>query len=308
MRIIFAGTPIFAKEILAEIHKQHEILIVYCQSDKPQGRGMKLSKPASKEYAIKHNLKVAQPDKFTKEEIVKLQQLQADIMVVVAYGKILPKNILTIPKYGCLNIHTSLLPRWRGSAPIQRAILAGDKQTGVCIMQMDEGLDTGDIVDCKVCNINADDNASMLHDKLIIIAKELIINTLNNITNIQPKRQNTEGICYANKLIKNEAWINWQQSAIKIHNQIRAFNPYPIAQTYADGNKFNKTIIKIIKAEVIIAKNSNKLISEVIAQSKLGIDVQTKDGILRITKLQLSGKKITDATSFINSYTISKFY
>ncbi len=307
MRIIFAGTPIFAKEILAQLHKQHEILIVYCQSDKPKGRGRILLPPPAKEYALEHNLALSQVNEFNSKEIAKLQQLQADIMIVVAYGKILPKAILTIPKYGCLNIHTSLLPRWRGAAPIPRAILAGDEQTGVCIIQMDAGLDTGDILNYKTCNINNNDNATTLHDKLIIIAKELIIDTLNNISSIKANKQNTEGVCYADKLTKTQAWINWKQSAIKIHNQIRAFNPYPIAQTYADGNKFNKTIIRIITAQPL-AESSNKAIGEIVTQTKLGVDVQTKDGILRINKLQLASKKITTVANFINAYKLYKFY
>lgn len=300
-KVIFAGTPEFSANILEKLQQNFNIIAVFCQSDKPKGRGQKLTQCAVKKYAINHNLKVYQPEKLnTPENLEIVKQYNADVMVVVAYGQILSQNFLDLSKYGCLNIHTSLLPRWRGAAPIQRAILRGDKQTGVSIMQMDKGLDTGEIVAQQTCEIESKDNAISLYQKLESISGELIIKTLNNIDKLKPTPQKKEGITYAKKLKKEEAWIDWQQSAQQIHNQIRAFNPYPIAQTLANSDKFQNKTIRIFSTEVINEKHTGVIGS--VINSKKNIDVITGNQTLRILKCQLAGKKVVDAKDFINAY------
>jgi len=214
MKIIFAGTPEFSVSTLeALIDAGHEIVGVYCQPDRPKGRGRILTACPVKEKALELDLTVYQPESLRDSNAQKtLKNLESDVMVVVAYGQLLPKEILETPKYGCMNIHASLLPRWRGAAPIQRAILAGDKQTGVGIMQMNEGLDTGDVLLEKICNISDTDTAQTLHNKLATLGADAIVEALENIDNLVSKTQDKSGITYAKKLSKEEAWIDWTQS------------------------------------------------------------------------------------------------
>ena len=302
MRIIFAGTPDFSVETLHALHKsEHEVVAVYCQPDRPKGRGKVMTACPIKAYAQNHNLAIFQPNNFTDEaELSRLTGHNADVMIVVAYGQILPITALEIPKFGCLNIHASLLPRWRGAAPIQRAILAGDDETGVAIMQMNEGLDTGDVLLEKKCPISTNDTAESLHDKLATIGAESILEVLKNLDNLTPKMQESDGVTYAQKLSKQEAWIDWTQSAIEIDRMIRAFNPYPIAQTYASSDKFDNKVLRIISATPIDASNDTSP-GKIIHCNKGECLVATGNGVLSLTTVQLSGKKALDIKDFTNA-------
>jgi methionyl-tRNA formyltransferase len=308
MRIIFAGTPDFSVEALDALNRfEHEIVAVYCQPDRPKGRGKVMTACPVKLYAEEHNLPIFQPQSFHDSETqAELADHNADVMVVVAYGQILPKAALDTPKLGCLNIHASLLPRWRGAAPIQRSILAGDNKTGVAIMQMNEGLDTGDVLLEKKCAISPIDTAKSLHDKLATMGAESILEALDNIDNIEPVKQPDDGATYAQKLSKNEAWIDWNQSATEIDRQIRAFNPYPIAQTNASSDKFENKVLRILSATVT-NETTNKLPGEVIQCEKGKCLVATGDGVLRLTTVQLAGKKALYIKDFTNAYNLQKF-
>jgi methionyl-tRNA formyltransferase len=307
MRIVFAGTPDFSVAVLESlINAGHDIKGVYCQPDRPKGRGRVLSTCPVKEKALEHNLAIFQPESLKDEaEQQILASLNADIMVVVAYGQLLPKVVLETPKYGCLNIHASLLPRWRGAAPIQRAILAGDTQTGIGIMQMNEGLDTGDILLEKTCAITKSDTAQSLHDKLAILGAQGIIEALENLEQLTPTVQDEAGITYAKKLSKDEAWIDWNKSAVEISQQIRAFNPYPIAQANATSNKFDNKVLRILSAS-IIDKAYNQKPGEVIECTKGVCHVATGDDVLNLEKVQLAGKKVVDIKDFTNAYNLTK--
>jgi len=307
MKIIFAGTPEFSVSTLeALIDAGHEIVGVYCQPDRPKGRGRILTACPVKEKALELDLTVYQPESLRDSNAQKtLKNLESDVMVVVAYGQLLPKEILETPKYGCMNIHASLLPRWRGAAPIQRAILAGDKQTGVGIMQMNEGLDTGDVLLEKICNISDTDTAQTLHNKLATLGADAIVEALENINNLVSKTQDKSGITYAKKLSKEEAWIDWTQSAIQISQQIRAFNPYPIAQTNATSNKFDNKVLRILSASVIGLTYDEKP-GEVIKCTKGICHVATGDGVLSLEQLQLAGKKVVNIKDFTNAYKLTK--
>lgn len=307
MKIIFAGTPEFSVSTLeALIDAGHEIVGVYCQPDRPKGRGRILTACPVKEKALELDLTVYQPESLRDSNAQKtLKNLESDVMVVVAYGQLLPKEILETPKYGCMNIHASLLPRWRGAAPIQRAILAGDKQTGVGIMQMNEGLDTGDVLLEKICNISDTDTAQTLHNKLTTLGADAIVEALENINNLVSKTQDKSGITYAKKLSKEEAWIDWTQSAIQISQQIRAFNPYPIAQTNATSNKFDNKVLRILSASVIGLTYDEKP-GEVIKCTKGICHVATGDGVLSLEQLQLAGKKVVNIKDFTNAYKLTK--
>ena len=307
MRVIFAGTPDFASEVLKKLTtSNHDIVGVFCQPDRPKGRGKVLSPCSVKLEAQKHDLTIYQPTSLKDSETQQqINALNADVMIVVAYGQILPQAILDMPKYGCLNIHASLLPRWRGAAPIQRAILAGDKQTGIGIMQMQAGLDTGDILLEKTCDITDTDTAQSLHDKLAIMGSEAIIETLLNLDDLQAVKQDSDNISYAEKLTKSEAWINWGQSAQQINQQIRAFNPYPIAQCNASSDKFDNKVLRIISASVL-NKTTNHKPGEVINCSKGECLIATGDGILSLETVQLAGKKALNIKDFTNANQLTK--
>ncbi len=307
MKIIFAGTPEFSVGVLeALITAGHEIVGVYCQPDRPKGRGRVLSACPVKEKALEHNLAIFQPESLKdKAEQQILANLNADVMVVVAYGQLLPIEVLQTPKYGCLNIHASLLPRWRGAAPIQRAILAGDTQTGIGIMQMNEGLDTGDILLEKKCDILDTDTTQTLHDKLATLGAQAIVEALSNIDDLLPTTQNEDGVTYAKKLSKDEAWIDWTQSAVQINQQIRAFNPYPIAQTNASSDKFDSKVLRIISVS-IIGKAYNQKPGEVIECAKGVCHVATGNDVLSLEQVQLAGKKVVNIKDFTNAYKLTK--
>lgn len=309
MRIVFAGTPEFSVGVLTSLlNAGHEIVGVYCQPDRPKGRGHILTACPVKNVALKHNLDVFQPESLTDQEIQQtLSNLNADVMVVVAYGRLLPQVVLETPKYGCLNIHASLLPRWRGAAPIQRAILAGDQTTGVGIMQMDAGLDTGNILLEKTCDISDFDTAQSLHDKLVLLGSNAIVAALENIDNLLPVPQSEVNITYAKKLSKDEAWIDWRKSSVEIEQQIRAFNPYPVAQTHASSERFDNKVLRILSVD-IVEDNDNHHPGEIIKQNKKKCIVATGDGALSLKTVQLSGKKVLDIKDFNNAYQLTRLF
>lgn len=295
MNVVFAGTPDFAASALAAIHAAgHTISLVLTQPDRPAGRGMKLTPSPVKVLAEQLGLAVYQPEKLrTAEQQAPLAALtDCDVMVVAAYGIILPQAVLDLPRLGCLNIHASLLPRWRGAAPIQRAILAGDTETGITIMQMDAGLDTGDMLSSHITPIAATDNATTLHDKLAAQGAEAIVGALADLESLQATRtrQPEDGVTYAEKLRKEEAQIDWTRSATELDRMIRAFNPFPSAQTTLDG-----TAIKIWQAEICAGSGAP---GQILAAGKDGIVVACGEGALRITELQRAGSKRLDAASF----------
>ena len=300
LNIIFAGTPEFAAVSLeALIQSRHSICAVYTQPDRPAGRGRKLKPSPVKQLALQHQIPVLQPKSL--KDLEAQQQLASwnpDLMVVVAYGLLLPAAVLQIPRLGCINVHASILPRWRGAAPIQRSILAGDKETGVTIMQMDVGLDTGDMLLKSTTPINQNDTSQTLHDRLAEIGARSLVDTLDLMVNdkLAPQKQDDKQSCYAAKIQKSEALIDWQQSAEQIHRQIRAFNPWPVAQTTVDGNT-----LRLWNAE-FMAEPCSQPPGTVIDESKSGIAVATGNGVLQITQLQLPGGKPLAAADFINAH------
>ena len=307
MRIVFAGTPEFAVESLAILHKSnHEIVAVYCQPDRPKGRGKVLSACPVKLYAEENNLLVIQPEDFSElQNQERFALLKPDVMVVTAYGQILPKNTLQTPRLGCLNIHASLLPRWRGAAPIERAILAGDKETGISIMQMNEGLDTGNVLLEKKCTISNHETAQTLHDTLSNIGANAILETLNMLPTLKAKSQQNNDATYAEKVTKDEAQIDWHQSAEKISRVSRAFNPRPIAYTNAMAKQFKNRVLRIIEAEIVNRQTTNSP-GEVIKYDKDVCYIATSNGVINLKKVQLSGKKEVSIKDFNNAYQLIK--
>ncbi len=300
LRVIFAGTPDFAASALsALIESDHEIIAVYTQPDRPAGRGRKLRASPVKELTLENDIPVFQPENLKETETQDvLRTFNADVMVVAAYGLILPQVVLDIPRLGCLNIHASLLPRWRGAAPIQRAIAAGDKESGITIMQMNAGLDTGDILQLFACPITAEDSGGDLHDRLAKIGADAIVKILNDLDSnkLKPTVQDDSLATYAHKLDKKEALINWQQPATKIERLIRAFNPWPVAFTC-----INEKTLRIWQAQAL-AENSDLEAGTIIACDKKGIDISCGEGTLRLLKLQPSGSKAMDVASFMNGH------
>lgn len=293
LKIIFAGTPEFAAESLKSLlHSQHQVVAVYTQPDRPAGRGRKLTPSPVKELALQHDLPVFQPLTLRDEsEQKKLAELHADIMVVVAYGLLLPKAVLTAPKLGCVNVHASLLPRWRGAAPIQQAILAGDAETGVTIMQMDEGLDTGEMLYKVSCPINRNDTSAMLHDRLAGLGANALLQTLNDFSHIKSEIQDNAFATYAHKIKKEDAQLNWNLSAQELDRMIRAYNPWPVA--FFSG-------VRVWEAVVIAEKNKQQP-GTILQADAAGIDVATGDGVLRLVKLQLPGGRVLTAAEILNA-------
>lgn len=299
MRIVFAGTPALAAQCLSGLlNSEHEIIAVYTQPDKPAGRGQQLTASPVKQLALEHQIPVYQPTTLRDSNAQLIfAELQPDIMIVAAYGLILPSAILTTPTYGCLNIHVSLLPRWRGAAPIQQAILAGDKVTGVTIMQMDAGLDTGDILLKEETVISDDDTSATLHDKLAKQGSELIIKALRQLAQgqIQKQKQDDSQACYAGKINKADAKINWQQSAWQISRMIRAYNPWPVAFT-----QLGERIIKIYAAQVL-PQTTASTPGTILSLTKDRVLVATGDGVLALAQVQLPGKKVLDIKDVLNA-------
>ncbi len=305
LRIIYAGTPDFSVAALqALISSSHEVVAVYTQPDRPAGRGRGFKASPVKEKALEYDIPVYQPETLKDEQAQdELKTLNADLMIVTAYGLLLPAAVLEAPRLGCINIHASLLPRWRGAAPIQRAILAGDKKTGITIMQMDEGLDTGDMLAVAEYEIAADETGASLHDQLMVLGAETLMSALPAIAEQTCSRikQNDVDACYAAKLNKAEAKINWSLSAEEIQRAIRAYNSWPVAYCSYD-KKGKASMLRLWQTEVIKDKIVNDMSpGDVIAESAAGIDVVTGDGVLRITQLQAEGKRKMLVADFLNA-------
>ena len=300
MKILFMGTPGFAVPCLESLIKAgHNICGVFTQPDKPKGRGHKLTAPPVKEVAIKNNIEVFQPDKIRNAETLSIiKDLEPEIIVVVAYGKILPKEIIDYPKYGCVNVHASLLPKYRGAAPIQWSIINGEKTTGVTTMYMNEGLDTGDMLLKSSTIINDDETSGDLHDRLSFIGADLILKTLNEISKgtIKRKKQNDDEASYSTMLDKSLCNIDWNKAAINIHNLVRGLNPWPTASTILNGN-----ILKIHKTKVSNIKGGSP--GEIISLNPFVVSC-SGDTSLEILELQLLGKKRMSSEEFLRGHKI----
>jgi methionyl-tRNA formyltransferase len=308
LRLGFAGTPEFAVPALDALAKAHRICAVFTQPDRPAGRGQPLHASPVKTLATLRGFPVHQPASFKSPGALEiLGSLELDALVVVAYGLILPPAALQSPRLGCINIHASLLPRWRGAAPIQRAVLAGDSTTGVTIMRMDAGLDTGPMLATREIDIGADDTAKTLHDRLARLGAELIGETLNALEEgrVREVPQPSEGVTYAEKINKAEALIDWRQDAVLISRRVRAFNPWPVAETRLDGAQLRIWDAEMPDSEMTL---SNRVPigtvpaiepGTVLAATHAGIDVACGRGVLRILRLQLAGRKPLGAQEFI---------
>jgi methionyl-tRNA formyltransferase len=309
LRLGFAGTPQFSVAALdALLRSRHRVVAVFTQPDRPAGRGQTVHLSAVKRRAVDVGLDVLQPASFkTPDAAAALGRLELDALVVVAYGLILPAAVLALPKLGCFNIHASLLPRWRGAAPIQRALLAGDTTTGVTIMRMEAGLDTGPVLAARELKIGERETAGSLHDRLAPLGGELLVETLDAIADgrAREEAQSPFGITYAGKITKAEALIDWREAATIILRRVRAFNPWPIAETRMNGAQ-----LRIWDAELVPggaaatpsgADDASRPPGSVVAASSAGIDVACGRGALRLLRLQLAGRKPLAVPEFLKS-------
>ena len=302
MRVVFAGTPDFSVPVLqALLDSAHTVVGVYSQPDRPAGRGRKLRPGPVKQLALAHGIPVFQPLSLKDAEAqAVLASLKADLVVVVAYGLILPQSVLDMSPLGCVNLHASLLPRWRGAAPIQRAILAGDQETGVCLMQMEAGLDSGPVLAQVRTEICADETGGSLHDRLSQLAASLLSEHLDDLAEqrLTPQIQDASQVTYASKLDKQEAAIDWNRSADELERQVRAFNPWPVAQAEYQGDK-----LRIWDAQRV-ADSPAGIPGSVVAASREGIDVACAKGCLRLREIQLPGGKRLRAADFLNARSV----
>lgn len=304
MRVLFMGTPDFAVSSLEYlIRAEHEVIGVVTQPDRRRGRGKKVTAPPVKQKAEELSLPVFQPQKVSEEEFIEtLEKLNPDVIVVVAYGQILPKTILDLPRYGCINVHASLLPKYRGAAPLHWSIINGETKTGVTTMYMDEGLDTGDMLLKEEIEIEANMNTGELHEKLADLGGEVLVKTLDFLQKdeIIPEAQNEEESTYAPLLTKEHEKISWDVSSSDIHNLIRGMNPFPGAYTV-----YNKQRLKILESRLNgLGSSGNSKNGTIIDTDDTGFWVKTKDGKILITKVQPAGKKAMPAVDFINGYQI----
>lgn len=299
LKIVFAGTPDFAaRHLAALLSSEHDVIAVYTNPDRPAGRGKRLTASAVKNLAVEHNIPVYQPENFKSDEAKQeLADLNADIMIVVAYGMLLPKAVLDTPTLGCINVHGSILPRWRGAAPIQRSIWAGDKEAGVTIMQMDVGLDTGDMLKIATLPIEATDTSASMYEKLAELGPQALVECLTDIANGKaiPVKQDDELANYAKKLSKEEARINWSDDATHIERCVRAFNPWPISHFEALENN-----IKVWQSRVD-EQPTDKPAGTILQADKTGIYVATGNGVLVLEQLQVPGKKAMAVQDILNS-------
>ena len=303
MNIIFMGTPDFAVGTLeALIEAGHQVNLVVTQPDKPKGRGHAMQFTPVKEVAVKHDIPVYQPVKIrAAESVAYLEKIEADVIVVVAFGQIIPKSILEMKKYGCINVHGSLLPKYRGAAPIQWAVIDGEKESGVTIMQMDEGLDTGDMLTKAVVLLDEKETGGSLFDKLSAEGAKLCVETLKLIEagEVQPRKQGESPTAYAAMLTKHMGKIDWTKDAVSIERLVRGLNPWPSAYTILNG----KTL-KIWECEVLPMDASKGECGEILGVTKDSVIVQTGDGALAVRELQLEGKKRMDAGSFLRGFNV----
>ena len=289
------GTPDFSVPALEEIAKHHEVVGVVTQKDKPKGRGQEMAFTPVKESALKLNIPIYQPEKVKDAEFVEtLRKLNPDAIVVIAFGQILSKEILDLPKFGCINVHASLLPKYRGAAPIQWAVIDGEEKSGVCTMKMDEGLDTGDIIDCEEIELDAKETGGSLFDKLSVLGGELILNTLDKLEfgDATFIKQNDDESTYAKKMTKDLGQIDFSKDAVSIERLIRGLNPWPSAFTYLDGK-----VMKIWDADVVESEGTP---GEVISEDKNSFVIATGDKALKVYELQLEGKKRMKASDYLN--------
>lgn len=301
LRVVFAGTPDFAVPCLqACLASGAEVVAAYTQPDRPAGRGRKLVASPVKQAALDAGLPVEQPDSFRSVAARRrLAALQPDLLVVVAYGLILSRSVLAIPTHGCWNVHASLLPRWRGAAPIQRAILAGDMETGVELMQMDAGLDTGPVLLQRRTPIATTETGGSLHDRLSLLGAELLEDGLSRLLRGEPpapRAQPERGVCYAHKLDKREARLDWSQSALALERQVRAFDPWPVAETQLQGERVRVWSAQALSADTDAAPGT------LLAASAAGLDIASGDGVLRILELQRDGGRRVRAADYLNAH------
>ena len=299
MRIVFAGTPAFAVPSLRAAHARNEVVAVYTQPDRPAGRGRGLTASPVKLEAIQRGIPVLQPLSLKKKASQDaLRALAPDLMVVVAYGLILPQAVLDIPTYGCWNVHASLLPRWRGAAPIQRAIEAGDDETGVCLMQMEAGLDTGPVLLSQRTPIGADETGGQLHDRLAELGAQVLRDGLGLLrAGIRPvaQLQPEQGVAYAHKLDKAEARLDWSLSAEALARKVRAFEPWPVAEAVVAGERLR------IHGAVAVAQSHAATPGQLLAASRQGLDIACGDGVLRLRVVQREGGKAITAADYLNA-------
>ena len=303
MKIIFMGTPDFSVPTLeALLASEHEVAAVVTQPDKPKGRGKEIHMSPVKECALKHNIPVYQPIRARDEAfIVEMRALHPDAMVVIAFGQILPKSLLKLPKYGCINIHASLLPKYRGAAPIQWAVINGDEETGITTMLMDVEMDTGDMLEKTVVRLNPDETGGSLFDRLSLLGGDLILSTLNKLEKgeITPQPQEHEKATYVKKISKSMGDIDWTMDAVSIERLVRGLNPWPSAFTRLNGK-----MLKIWEARVLEDPKKQAPCGSVISADADGLKVQTGKGILCITSLQIEGKKRMDTAAFLRGYPV----
>ncbi len=299
MRVVFMGTPDFSVPALERIATEHEVVAVVTQKDKPKGRGQELSYTPVKESALKLNIPVLQPEKVKEESFVEeLKELNPDVIVVIAFGQILSNDILTLPKHGCVNVHASLLPKYRGAAPIQWAVIDGEEKSGVCTMKMDEGLDTGDIIDVDEVMLDPKETGGSLFDKLSNLGGDLILKTLQNLEFGKATfiKQDDSKSTYAKKMTKELGLIDFTKDAESIERLIRGLNPWPSAFTYLDGK-----VMKIWDADVV---DQSGVPGTVISEDKDSFVIATGDKALRVNELQLEGKKRMKSSDFLNGRSI----
>lgn len=305
MKIVFAGTPEFAVPSLRAVRDAgHHLLAVYTQPDRPAGRGRHVSSSPVKDFALAQGLQIVQPASLKSDAaLAELRSLDPDAMIVVAFGLILPPAALQIPRFGCINVHASLLPRWRGAAPIQRAIEAGDSETGITIMQMDAGLDTGDILETAATDITPAETSQTLHDRLAQLGADTLVRVLERLKTKGAARrpQEQHGACYAPKLSKNEALVSWHQSALVLHRKIRALNPWPVAHTVWNGR-----ILRLWDVAPLADTESRaQAPGTVVAAGHGGVCVQAAGGVLCVTRLQIEGGRPCTADAFLHGHPLA---